>query len=341
MRAAFAIPGDLTTPTGGYGYARRLLRELPGLGIDVRHLELPGGFPAPGAAELEETGRILANQPPGEPVLIDGLAGGALPPELLRQIDGPVVMLCHHPLGMETGLSAVDSERLIQSEREALAVCNHVITTSNATAAILQQNFGVAATGMTVALPGTEPSPRAAADGPCRILSVGSLSQRKRHHLLIDALSQHRQAEWTLQIAGPSVDQTVHDQLSAQIEAHGLQARVRLLGALTSAELAVAYQNADLFALASEYEGFGMAYTEAMSHGLPTLGILCPAVEEATAGGALLVEDAQLASALGTLTGSAEERRHWADRAWQTAQSFLRWDQTAGIVATALRQAAS
>lgn len=340
MRVHFAIPGDLATPTGGYGYARRLLQELPERGIDIRHVALPGGFPFPGDAELERTARILSSLPDGEPVLIDGLAGGALPPDVLRSVKAPVVTLCHHPLGMESGLTDAESQRLLHSERDALAVCDHVITTSKATAAILQQDFGVNADGITVALPGTEPAPRAPADGPCRILSVGSLTRRKRHHLLIDSLAQFRDQEWTLRIAGPPVDQAVHNELTSQINAFSLGERVQLLGALTSDEIAAAYQSSDLFVLASEYEGFGMAFTEAMSHGLPTVGTRCTAVEEATAGGAVMADDAQLAEVLGSLVKDALVRKRWSDRAWQAAQGFLRWDQTAGIVADALRRTA-
>ena len=34
---AFAIPGDLSLPTGGYAYDRRVLARLPERGIDVTH----------------------------------------------------------------------------------------------------------------------------------------------------------------------------------------------------------------------------------------------------------------------------------------------------------------
>ena len=58
--AAFAIPGDINLPTGGYMYDRRVLALLPQFGVVARHLELPGSFPEPTEADLAETARILA-----------------------------------------------------------------------------------------------------------------------------------------------------------------------------------------------------------------------------------------------------------------------------------------
>jgi len=52
MRAVFAIPGDIATPTGGYGYARRLVRGAASAGIDLEILSLPNGFPNPDIADL-------------------------------------------------------------------------------------------------------------------------------------------------------------------------------------------------------------------------------------------------------------------------------------------------
>lgn len=45
--AAFAIPGDIRSPTGGYSYDRRLIELLPHFGVSVTPIGLPGSFPTP------------------------------------------------------------------------------------------------------------------------------------------------------------------------------------------------------------------------------------------------------------------------------------------------------
>jgi hypothetical protein len=46
LRVAFAVPGDLATLTGGYGYDRRIIQELRRLGWQVDVVQIGGGFTA-------------------------------------------------------------------------------------------------------------------------------------------------------------------------------------------------------------------------------------------------------------------------------------------------------
>ena len=90
---AFAIPGDIDLPTGGYGYDRRLLAEWQRMGVAARHLALPGSFPSPTQADLAETRRQLLSCRDDETLLIDGLAYGAFPESLAAGLTGRVVAL--------------------------------------------------------------------------------------------------------------------------------------------------------------------------------------------------------------------------------------------------------
>ena len=89
LEIAFAVPGCLDAPTGGYGYARKLLALAPGFGVNLTHIRLPGGFPHPSPDELAETERLLsASLRPLH--LVDGLAYGALPAALVRRLPGAI-----------------------------------------------------------------------------------------------------------------------------------------------------------------------------------------------------------------------------------------------------------
>lgn len=336
----FAIPGDITSPTGGYAYARRLLRDGPDRGLHLLPVALPPGFPLPSPAELAETERLLSGLAQDVPLLIDGLAYGAMPLALIRTIAAPIVVLCHHPLGMEAGIEPALASHLMETERKALGCARHVITTSHATGQLLTEAFNVPGERITTAPPGTDPAPRAPGSGgpTCRILSVGSLTPRKGHDRLISALAVHKDLPWTLRIAGHAPFPEIQAELEKLIRRTGLSDRVVLSGPLSTGALTAAYQQADLFALASGFEGFGMAFTEAMSHGLPVVGLDVPAVAEATGGAACLVSEGALSRTLGQLIANDEARRELAENCWTAAQTFLRWTNTATIVRDVLER---
>jgi hypothetical protein len=139
----FAIPGDLATPTGGYTYDRRIITELLDLGcwkIEVQ--DLGDGFPRPAADTRAAACARLAALRPERPIVIDGLAFGALP-ESAKMLAASHTLIAHHPLALETGLSAVDATRLCESELLALAYAPHVIATSASSVRILAADYGV------------------------------------------------------------------------------------------------------------------------------------------------------------------------------------------------------
>src|SRR5581483_6290808 len=155
-RAVFAIPGDIDLATGGYTYDRRVLALLPRVGVEARDLEVPGSFPDPTAADLDETARQLAGIAPDHVLMVDGLAYGALPADVIGHARAPIVALVHHPLCLEAGLSVQRQVELEALETAALKLARRVIVTSPATARTLERDFAVPAGKVAVAVPGTE-----------------------------------------------------------------------------------------------------------------------------------------------------------------------------------------
>jgi glycosyltransferase involved in cell wall biosynthesis len=344
-RLYFAIPGDIQTPTGGYVYDKRLMALLPDFGVEVVHLALPDGFPFPSEAELDATSRLLAEIPGDAAILIDGLAFGALPERCLTGIAAPIIVLLHHPLGLETGLDEQESRRLLTSEQAALSFARHIVVTSPATAATLVELAFAELPRITVAEPGTERASRASGggNGYCEILSVGSVIPRKGHDLLVTALGRLPHRGWHCSIVGSlDRDPDFAARLRRQIAEEGLQDHIHLVGALESEALALHYDKADIFALPSRYEGYGMAFAAALARGLPIVAARAGAVPGTVPAEASLMvppEDAQaLSEALHALIGDRGLRCRLSDAAWAHAQSLPRWEDTARIIAGAIRK---
>ncbi|MFO1056647.1 MAG: glycosyltransferase family 4 protein [Dongiaceae bacterium] len=98
------------------------------------------------------------------------------------------------------------------------------------------------------------------------LLSVGSLIERKRHHLTIEALG--RLPGVTLLIAGEG---PLRRPLEAQAAAAGVAGRVRFLGPVGHEALPALYGAADLLVLASSREGWANVLLEAMACGTPVV----------------------------------------------------------------------
>jgi glycosyltransferase involved in cell wall biosynthesis len=341
IEATFAIPGDITTPTGGYTYDREILRCIGDQGIVLHHLVLPDSFPFPSVDDLKTTARLLSGL--DGTLLIDGLAFGALPADILSQIKARIVALVHHPLALETGLGADDAERLRILEREALKAASAIIVTSETTAAILASDYDVPRETVAVAIPGTAQMHRAVGSGTGHaLLAVGSVVPRKGYEVLVEALARLGNRPWSLMIVG-AMDRAPDyvRSLRARIDEAGLSDRIRFTGALPDHALPSLYDKADIFVLASHFEGYGMVLTEALAHGLPivstTGGAAAKTLPDAAALKVPARDPAALAEALASLLDDGKRRRALADVAFSYAPNLPDWSETAAIVAAQLR----
>lgn len=345
-RFAFAVPGDLATPTGGYGYDRRMIAELGALGWQIDLLDLGEGFPGPDEATRAAARTRLSAVPAGRTIVIDGLALGVLP-EAALQLAGrnPLLALVHHPLALEWGLSIAQANALRASERAALAAVQRVVVTSTATARLVASDYGVPAERITVSRPGSDPAPLGSRggsqDGVVRLLSVGAVVPRKGFDVLIAALATLTDLPWRLTIAGDRTrDHDAAAQLDADIARHTVGNRIAALGTVSPQRLAALYAEADVFVLASRFEGYGMAYAEAVAHGLPVIGSNAGAIPDTVPPDAgLLVapgDVAALAEALRHVIGDADLRRRLANAARAAAPQLPTWQQSAKIFAGAL-----
>jgi glycosyltransferase involved in cell wall biosynthesis len=336
-RAAFAVPGDLATPTGGYAYDRRLIAELEKIGWAIEIVDLGDGFPSPDPATRSRAVEKLQALPVGLPTIIDGLAFGALP-ELAAGFCAthPVVALVHHPLALETGLSPEQADLLRASERTALSGARCVVAASPVVARMLIADYGVAAASVTVAPPGNDrvTYARGSGEDTLNLLSVGAIVPRKGYDVLVAALAAVSDLPWRLTIAGDDGrDSATAVQLRAQIAQAKLAQRIRMAGAVSDTALAALYAGADLFVLASRFEGYGMALAEAIAYGLPVIGTTSGALRETLpADAGLLVppdDVVALAAALRRVIEDAALRQALAAEARRAARQLPTWEAAA------------
>ena len=343
-QVVFAVPGDLATATGGYVYDRRIVAELPKSGWQVDVLDIGAGFPRASVAECATAHLQLAALPAGRLIVIDGLAFGVMTDsaEALHR-SHKLVALVHHPLALETGLQEWEAEQFRASERLALSFVHRVVTTSATTARLLAQDFAVPEEKLSVVLPGNDRV--AISEHPpgdvVNLLAVGSIVPRKGFDVLIGTLGQIPDLRWRLVIAGdPSRSPATARALEHQISMLHLADRVELAGVVSSERLASLYANADLFVLPSRYEGYGMAYTEAIAHGVPVIGTTAGAIPEAVPPGAgvLVAPDSvsELTLTLMRLIGHGAERARLTAGARAAAAALPTWDDAGRLFAQAL-----
>ncbi len=106
------------------------------------------------------------------------------------------------------------------------------------------------------------------------LISVGALSERKGFHRVIECLPGLLASHPTLHlmlIGGPGPEGDMDRRLKSMADSLGLDSRVHFLGALPHAQLPVALSAADVFVLATSYEGWANVFLEAMACGLPVV----------------------------------------------------------------------
>jgi len=325
-----------------------MIAELGDLGWQIDLLDLGEGFPWPDATTRATARLQLLALPAGRSIVVDGLALGVLP-EAAAELAGrnPLLALVHHPLALEHGLLPEQAETLRVSERAALAAVQGVVVTSAATARLVAADYGVPAERIAVARPGSDPAPQAqgSKDGVVRLLSVGAVVPRKGFDVLVAALATLPDLSWRLTIAGDRTrDRDAVAGLDADIVRHGLENRVTVLGAVSPQRLAALYAEADAFVLASRFEGYGMAYAEAVAHGLPVIGSNGGAIPDTVpADAGLLVAPGDipaLADALRRVIGDPGLRQLLAGAARAAAPRLPTWRQSAEIFTRALERLA-
>ncbi len=251
-------------------------------------------------------------------------------------------------------------ERLSASRRLYLRVvtrtsaqrARRVIAISESGRQEIHALLGVPLDKIDVALPGVDPrfAPlpgdeverfRQQAGLPERfILFVGTLEPRKNLNTLLRAYTRLPQRDKVkLVLAGAKGWQT--GPLFALIEELNLLRDIQLPGYISSEDLPMWYNAAQVFVYPSVYEGFGLPLVEAMACGTPVIASDTTSLPEAVGADGILVPPMKVdawTEALGHLLDDADARTDLARRGPLHAQQFT-WMETARQTAASYRRA--
>ena len=293
MRVGLIIYGSIDTISGGYLYDRMLVEYLRRQGDHVEIISLPyqnygqhlghnisrALYHRLSAARLD----ILLQDELNHPSLF------WLNRRLRKHVDYPIIAIVHHLRFLEAR-GAGENQFYRWIEQFYLAGVDGFICNSQTTRTAIQDLAGTGKRTI-VAYPGgnrlgntitfEQISVRAQKPGPLQIIFVGNLIERKRLHILLDALTQLSPQNWDLDVVGSlTTDPLYVEYIRQQIVRNGLKEKVNLAGALNDAELAIRLTHSDILIVPSSYEGFGIVYLEGMGFGLPAIASTAGAAGE-------------------------------------------------------------
>jgi teichuronic acid biosynthesis glycosyltransferase TuaC len=275
-----------------------------------------------GLAALARRGFDLVH---AHPALPDGAAAA----RLAHRLDLPLVITVH---GADAHVSLSGGGSVAAATERALRQAAAVVAVSQVLAARLAgvvpaERLHVIPNGVVV------PEQPAAADdflpGRRVVLSAGHLVESKGHLDVLDAIARlgagYDNVHYVVVGEGP-----LRDRLATRAADLGLGERLHLLGQLDQARAFALMARADVFALPSSPEGFGLVCAEAMAQGTPVIachgegpetfiadgqsGVLVPPHDVKALADALaeLLDDRERAAALG-----AAGRRAVAALTWE------------------------
>jgi glycosyltransferase involved in cell wall biosynthesis len=337
MRIGLAIYGDLSTASGGFLYDRMLVDALRRAGDTVDVISFP--WKGYGACLLQNFDRALRAALlgwNGDLLLQDELNHPSLfslNRAFRRARAAPVIAIVHHLRTSEQ--HPVAARGLYQRvERAYLRSVDGFVFNSHATRGSVERLIGRPVQGM-VATPGGDrlgPLPseqdvlrRSAEGGPLRVLYVGNIIPRKGLRSLIDALGQVPTRLWRLTIAGSRrVDAAYAAEVDRAVAAHALGGSVRMAGPLDDAQLVEAYRAHHVLAVPSQYEGFGIAYLEAMGFGVVPIGSRTGGAAEVIEHGksGCLVKPGDVHALANTIAGLAADRALLCSLALEARRRF-------------------
>jgi glycosyltransferase involved in cell wall biosynthesis len=341
MHVGLVLYGGLDEQSGGFRYDRRLVAELRAAGDTVDVIELPWRSYPRGLLDNLSTATAAAIGGDFDVLLQDELAH----PSLIRanrRLSSPVVSIVHHLLADEGGRLAPFYRAV---ERRYLATVDAAVCNSEATQRAVIGTGALVADQTVVAPPaGDRFDPdidhrrirERAHEDPFRVIFVGNIEPRKGLDTLVAGLTRVDEP-WQLTVVGRATDSDYRREIERQVRTAGCEDRVTFTGRLPDGELETALRRSHVLAIPSRHEGFGIAYLEGLSAGLPAIGTTAGGADDIVTDGetGLLVDPddpSAVADAVRTLATDRDLLVEMGLAARHHYQSHPNWSVTADRV---------
>ena len=352
MYIGFVVYGGLEEISGGFRYDRRLVAHLEERGDDVDVIALPWRsyhrhlFDGYSRSLRERLDR------PFDVLLQDELCHPSLWRHNVRlERPGAVVSLVHL---LRTGrsYSRLDPRRAVDVtvERRYLrsvdaAVCTSRDTRDRVTELADLPTLVAPPSGRIegAAVDGARVETRAHSTGPLRVAFLGNVIPRKGLQTLLEAL-RRADCAWDLTVVGSlDANSAYRESVLALVSEYGLDDRVTFTGEVDDGKLRSILERRHVLAVPSTYEGFGMAYLEAMEYGVVPIASAVGGAPEFVDHGSngYLVAPGDSGSIVEIVERLATDRHELATlgtNALETAVAHPTWEETMSTVREFLRE---
>lgn len=311
--------------TGGTLYGQHLRVGLEALGHTLAVIHLEDFWPWP--HDPERHVRTLLRLPAGLPLLVDGLVWTGLSAAIDPVVDRHhCTVIVHSPLFRETGLTASERDRAFSAEAIALAKGHTVVGTGMPTIHDLANGFGLTAHCIE---PGVHPRTPVEAADPSALACLATVTPRKDHLFLLNALSDELLHDRRLACAGSLERSPDHAKQCLDLtHSLGLTHRITWHGELEQAPLDLLLQRTGLVVQTAHFEAYGMAIAEAVAAGIPVVSRPAGALEGPCGAAAVIVDSDDptvLAQAIASLDHTSLRRE-----ARRIAPTLPTWTDVAG-----------
>ena len=271
---------DIEVLVGGNGPYAELLRQRGLKVVSLRHLVRPIR-PQSDAAAVLECRQALKRF--GPDLLHAHSTKAGLVGRVAAKLAGRPVVFTAHGWAFTEGIPERSRRLAMFLERQAAKISDAIICVSEYDRR-LALNLGVGTEALLTRIHNgvldVPPEMRAkhSGNGPIKIISVARLDAQKDHALLIDSLATIKDLPWELELIG---DGPLTECIQAKATTLGISGRVLFSGLCNDVPQRLA--KADLFVLASGFEGFPLSILEAMRANLPVIASDVGGVSESVA----------------------------------------------------------